>query len=54
MDVYELLKDKGVKPSDITVEEDEGEVRVIIVGVGLTATDLDNLDKRMKILVRKP
>jgi hypothetical protein len=53
MDVYELLKDKGVKPQDITIEEDEDEVRIIISGVELTATDLDNIDALMKIHKRK-
>jgi metal-dependent HD superfamily phosphatase/phosphodiesterase len=53
MDIYELLKDKGVKPSDITVEEDGDEVRIIISGVELTAADLDSIDALMKIHKRK-
>jgi hypothetical protein len=53
LDVWELLQDRGIKPSDITVEEDNDEVRIIISGVELSATDMDKLDNMMKLLRRR-
>ena len=53
MDVHELLKHKGVKPSDITVEEDGDEVRIIIQGATLTPEKEAKLENPMKLIRRK-
>lgn len=53
MDVYELLKAKGIKPSDITVEEDGDEVRIIIQNITLSADDEANLGNLMKLMKRR-
>jgi hypothetical protein len=54
MDVYNVLQNKGIQPSDITVEEDGDEIRIILPdSVVLTDSDLANLDNLMKITRRK-
>jgi len=53
LDVAELLKAKGVKPSDITVEEDVDEVRITIANVTLDDADRGKIDALMKMLQRR-
>jgi len=54
MDVYNLLSSKGISPSDITVEDDGDEIRIIISdSVTLTSSDLAQIDNLMKMLQRK-
>lgn len=50
MDVAELYKAKGVKPSDVTVEEDGDEIRILIKSLELTVEDKMKLDE----IVRAP
>lgn len=52
LDVANLLKDKGVNPSDVTVEEDGSEIRIKIAKITLTSTDLAKIDSLLKMYIR--
>lgn len=53
MDVWEKLKHKGIKPSDVTIEEDDEEVRIMIAEVELTEEEEKIIDDMMKGYKRK-
>jgi hypothetical protein len=53
LDIYELFKAKGVNPSDVTIEEDGDEVRVVIANFTPDSSDEAKLDDLMKVIKRK-
>jgi len=53
LDVAELFKAKGVKPSDVTVEEDGDEVRVVIANFTPDSNDEKQLDDLMRVMKGK-
>lgn len=48
LDVAKLLQAKGVKPSQIIIEEDGDEVRITVVDYVLTEADKTAIDELMK------
>lgn len=53
LDIAKLLEDRGVKPSQVTVEEDVDEVRITITGYTLSKEDEDAVDELMKASHRR-